>query len=258
MPGLSVHTKNTTEHSLLFKWCKILLHFRSESSRAINKHLMSTESLQHLQDLLISRERPEPANFTLLHHYHNDRQLESLLSLLHKLSKEVNFLVSFFFSPQHLNSAALHSNHKWQSHFSTVLSSHHLSDQWGFTIKHCRKKLPKQRQLLKLNTLLAVTQMCSTGHTTAPRCSGGHSRVRMTHTRGKEWQDHSSTATSDNSCWQTLILVIITPVTLLWPLLHQVMETHQKLEMSHRFHCLPHSISGECSATNLHGKRAHS
>lgn len=41
-----------------------------------------------------------------------------------------------------------------------------------------KKNLPVQRQLLKLNTLLAVTLMCSTGHTTAPRCSARHTRVQ--------------------------------------------------------------------------------
>lgn len=45
-------------------YAKCFCSFRSESSRTINKHLMSTESLQHLQDLLSSRETPEPANFT--------------------------------------------------------------------------------------------------------------------------------------------------------------------------------------------------
>lgn len=76
MPGLSVSTKNSTEHSLLFKLCKKkICSFRSESGRAINKHLMSTESLQHLQDLLSSTETPEPANSPLPDHHHNDRQL---------------------------------------------------------------------------------------------------------------------------------------------------------------------------------------
>lgn len=72
---------------------------------------------------------------------------------------------------------------------------------------------------------------------------------RMTHTQCK---DHISTATPDNSDWQTLILVIITPMTFLGPPLHQVMETDQKLETPHHFHCLTHSISGElCLAANL-------
>lgn len=75
---------------------KLFCSFRSESSRAINKHLMSTVSLQYLQDLA-STETPEPANFTLLHHHHSDRQLWSLLSLLLKLSRKVKFLSFFFF-----------------------------------------------------------------------------------------------------------------------------------------------------------------
>lgn len=54
---------------------KFVCSFRSESSRAMNMHLMSTESLQHLQDLLSSTETPEPANFTLLDHHYSDRQL---------------------------------------------------------------------------------------------------------------------------------------------------------------------------------------
>lgn len=48
-------------------YAKFFCSFRSESSRAINKHLMSTETLQHLQDHLSSTEtqsQPTPPFLT--------------------------------------------------------------------------------------------------------------------------------------------------------------------------------------------------
>lgn len=140
MPGLSMSTKNITKHSLLFKSCKIRLQFQIRKQQsyehAFNEHWITAA-------LARPSEFHRDTRTSQLHPPWPPLQWQTALvtSESSYSSSSERWIYFWVFFPQHLNSAALNSNQKWQSHSKQHSAATCLINE-ASQLKHCRKKLP--------------------------------------------------------------------------------------------------------------------